>query len=102
VEREESQVSEIVVTVGSVEYLYADVTADRELDSQPVEMAVDTNPASADWAEATWVGDPGLTRSCRILLDGTLAAGKYSVYVRITDTPEVPVVKAGVLRVRVQ
>lgn len=97
---EEPQVIEIEIVEGSVEYLYGDVTADRPLVSQPVAMAVNQGVEGATWVVATWVGDVGLSRSCRILLDGTLAAGKYQVFVKITDTPEVPITKAGVLKVK--
>ena len=92
--------SEIELAQGTVEYLYADVTADHILDSQPVRIAVATSVTTAVWQEATWVGDPGLTRSARLLLDGSLGAGKYGVFVQITDEPEIPIFKAGVVRVK--
>lgn len=95
--------TEIEIPQGSVEYLYADVTCDRILDEQPVALAIATVITSVDadeWEEAEWVGDPDNARSARLLLDGSLPAGKYQVFVRITDTPEVPIVKAGTLRVK--
>lgn len=96
----ESEVTEIEIVQGSVEYLFADVTADRTLDSQPVGIAIDTSTDGAVFADATWIGEAGLTRTCRLLLDGTLNVGKYGVWVKITDSPEIPIIKAGSLRVK--
>ena len=85
---------------GSKEYLYVDITADQALDDQPVEVAVTTaRPAVDSWQAATWVGDVGTSRSARILLDGLLTVGAYTVWVRLTDNPEVPILNAGRLKI---
>lgn len=91
--------SEIEIPYGSREFLYADVTADVTLDAQVVEIGVGRTVTDATWLAAGWQGDAGTTRSARALLDGTLALGKWSVFVRITDNPEIPIIHAGVLRV---
>ena len=93
--------TEVEIPEGSVEYLFADVTADQTLDAQPVEIGVGRTVDTAAWEAATWLGDAGTTRTARILLDGTLEVGKHLVFVRVTDNPEVPIVKAGVLRIKV-
>lgn len=69
--------------------------------------ALTAQPASGDWKAASWETDattdpdtyyarteigPGSTV-------GALAAGDYFVWVKITDSPEVPVKRAGTLRV---
>ena len=93
--------SHIVMPVGSVEYLFADVSADQTLISQPVEIGLGTSLTTVTWSTASWIGDVGTTRTARILLDGTLTAGRYLIFVRITDDPETPIVKAGVLTLQV-
>lgn len=91
----------IEVPQGTVEYLYADVVADRTLNSQPVEIGLGTTVTAATWDDAQWTGASGTSRSCRILLDGSQVAGRYAIFVRITDTPEIPIIKAGYLKVKV-
>lgn len=86
---------------GSVEYLYVDVTSDVTLSAQPVAMKVAPTVTQGTWLAAEWMGTEGLTRSCRILLDGTLTAGKYDIFVKITDNTEIPIINAGVLRIKV-
>lgn len=92
--------SDISVASTSIEYLYVDVSTDVTLDVQPVAVGIGTTVEDVTWHDATWQGEAGTDRSARILLDGTLEPGVYRVFVRITDSPEIPVVKAGVLRVR--
>lgn len=79
----------------SVEYVKVLVTADVVLSSLAVEMAVITgtaDPAPADWQTASWSG------SYARLLVGPLVAGtSYTVWVRVTSTPEVPVMESGLL-----
>lgn len=77
----------------STEYLAVSITADETLDTQPVEISVDNQ---VTWLGATWVGSPGLTRSARILLSPSAPsnmppAGERLIFVRLTDSPEVPV-----------
>ena len=75
----------------STEYLEASITADVTLNTQPVEISVDNQ---ATWLTASWVGTAGTTRTARVLLQPNVnmpTAGKRPVFVRLTDSPEVPV-----------
>ena len=94
--------STVTMPHGSVEYLKGTVTADHDLDTQPVEVAVTatSHPGDEDWADAEWAGDVGTSRKWRLLLDGSLATGAYYVNVRLTDTPAVPIIPAGMLWIR--
>jgi hypothetical protein len=92
--------SETSVVRGSREYLYADIRTDRVLDAQAVVMSVSSTAAPSTWQSAEWTGSPGKFRSARILLDGTLPAGRYYVYARITDNPEAPIIEVGRLTVK--
>lgn len=93
--------SDIVVIQGSTEYLYADVTSNIELDTQTVEMAYATTiDAVSAWTTAAWQGTAGTERTARALF--TFAdAGNFHVFVRITDNPEIPILDAGNLKVKV-
>jgi hypothetical protein len=95
--------SEVKMVQGSIEYLYADIRADRVLDTQAVAMCVtpDTTPSTASdaWRSAAWTGPVGKYRSARILVDGDLPRGLYNVFARITDMPEAPIIPVGKLRV---
>jgi hypothetical protein len=79
----------------SVEYVSAPVTSDVDLSALPVEMAVSAgplNPVEEDWQAAEWDGSDAR------LLVGPLEAGTmYSVWVRVTSSPEVPVIYSGPL-----
>jgi hypothetical protein len=84
----------------SKEYLKIPVTgADSDM---PVEIAVVAatveEPAAGDWKTAAWDG----TDAKVLIGPGTslaLANGIYRVWVRITATPELPVVRGGLLKV---
>lgn len=91
--------SEVKVVAGSVEYLYADIRADHNIGTQAVAMSVSTSEAPGTFATAEWVGTPGKYAAARVLLDGSLTAGLYHVFVKITDTPEIPIIYVGRLRV---
>ena len=93
--------------VGSQEYLVVEVTGDLMLDAQVVEIAVvdvDTRPTTNDWHTSAWTGDPGYTRNCRVFIGNSVGgisvdAGMYRVFVRVTDSPEIPIMDAGLLSV---
>lgn len=91
--------NEVRMVQGSVEYIYADIRTDRLLDTQAVSMAVALDGSPAVWQSAEWVGPASKFRSARILLDGALARGVYTVYARITDAPEAPIIEVGKLRI---
>lgn len=82
------------------EYLNVTVTCSTEgvdLDAQPVYITFDR----AIYYTAEWVGDVGPTRTARLLMDDSnLPTGKTStIYVRVTDNPEAPIIAAGKLNV---
>jgi hypothetical protein len=82
--------------VGTVEYLKAVVTCDFTLDAQPVAIRLD----SGAWQPATWVGAAGLVRTAEALVDfASVTPGRHTVYVKVTDTPEVPILSAGPIHV---
>jgi hypothetical protein len=93
----------------SREYLGVNVTADVELDEQPVSIAVHPYSSTADptLSPAEWVGDAGTTREARILVGPggdpsvvELTRGStYRILVKVTDNPEAPVVEAYQLKV---
>ena len=69
--------------------------------SDTVEMAFVTTgePGNTDWHTASWEND-GATHYARILVGPAgvaLPIGKYGVWVRVTDLPEIPVRNAGKL-----
>lgn len=78
--------------------------------AKTVEMAIiagSGEPVATDWKAASWETDTTTdpdTYYARIEVGpgstvGALADGLYGVWVRITDTPEVPVRRAGTLLV---
>lgn len=79
---------------GSVEYLTVTVTADVTLDTQPVALSLDKG---VTWLACTWQGSAATTRKARttspITFSGTWR--NAAVLVKITDTPEIPIVNAG-------
>jgi hypothetical protein len=83
----------------SREFLHVPVTG--ATDDMPVDIAVvarDAEPDNGDWHTATW--DDG---NAKILIgpdtDLPLTDGVYSVWVRVTSTPEIPAMRAGLLRI---
>ena len=86
----------------SVEYARVRLTADVELTSQTVELAFlasySTEPSGGDWVAATWLTAAGTTRTAGVLVgpgQHVLAEGRWYVWYRLTDTPEVPARRAG-------
>lgn len=85
--------------LGTKEYLKATVSCDVELDSQPVAFTFDGGDTFHD---AEWIGAAGTTRKAQLLIDEDipLTVGRHNVYVRVTDSPEIPLIDAGTLSVR--
>lgn len=84
----------------SKEYLHVPVTGAEG--SMPVEIAVVAStleePASGDWKAAVWDG----TDAKVLIGPGTslvLANGLYRAWVRVTASPEMPVIRAGLLKI---
>jgi hypothetical protein len=102
--------STFVIRHDSLEYLPVRVTGFRAgevynptTDTVKVALPVtDIEPVTDDWNDATWetVDDDYFAR----LLVGpggavTLVAGDYDILVKVGATPEIPVLRAGLLRV---
>jgi broad specificity phosphatase PhoE len=99
----------------SREYVSAAVTAKAagtpvNPTSDTVEFAFTTvtaKPASGDWKTGSWDGTQPQTPGnayiahCLVGPGGTveLPAGRYTMWVRITDSPEVPVIPFGLLHI---
>lgn len=81
-----------------------DLISGAVLSGDSVEMAfpaAGAAPASGDWKPATWLTVTATTPDtyyarCLVGPAGTvtLTAGSYDVWVRVTDSPEVPVLRA--------
>lgn len=92
----------------STEYIRVPVrtTDGADVTSAAVEMAIVsgryTPPGDSDWHSASW-DTTGAVAAASLLVgpDGVieLDAGAYSVWVRLTDNPEVPVLRSGLLTV---
>lgn len=85
---------------GTVEYIGGTATADDVLtDDDTIAVSFDRTT----WMDAEWVGAEGVSREWRILLGDTnplpTVDGSFEVFLRITDNPEVPVIKAGDLTI---
>ena len=91
----------------STEYVFIPVRGPKGVDltAFPVSMAIVDEqagePAGGSYSAAAWATNPdtGATE-CRLLITaGSLAAGSYMAWVKVTATPEVPVMQAGRIRV---
>ncbi|MEU1800892.1 hypothetical protein [Streptomyces sp. NPDC019937] len=79
-------------TVSSVEFAFTRVPA---------------APGPSDWVTGSWDGTtprlPGSTYVAQCLVGPggaiTLVAGTYTMWIRITDTPEVPVINVGIVKI---
>lgn len=99
----------------SLEYVQAAITATAmgtpvNPTSNPVAFAFTVGtaqPATGDWKTGAWDGTqprtPGNAYIAHCLVGPggtvTLSVGKYTMWVRITDTPEIPVVPFGLLHI---
>lgn len=89
----------------SVEYVKARVEGDYTT-AMTVHMAVvtaDSEPVSGDWKTAAWDGVDGAA-DAKILIGtgtliGALTEGLYGVWAKVTATPELPVINAGLIRI---
>jgi len=93
----------------SREYVYWDVTTENDILNATAEVALlmsGIDPVEIDWVAATILGDLTTGFTIRLLVSGTgnggdieLAAGDFQAWIRITDTPERPVRRPGVVTV---
>lgn len=84
----------------SQEYLNVVIKANVELDDQPVWVAVvpvPKRPVSGDWKVAVWLGEPANKRYARLgpSWSTDYPPGKYNVYVKVDDNPEIVILYAG-------
>lgn len=93
-------VDEWTIWRGTAEYRTLTVVSNVELDSQAV--AVSWDRSEDGWIDAEWLGDSGLSRRLRVFIDDDAMPSRSSadVFVRITDNPEIPLIKAGQARFR--
>lgn len=101
------------ISAASVEYVRVPVSAtasgsavDPTADTvQMAFLATAAAPVSGDWKTASWETDANTTPDtyyarCLVGSAVTLTAGTtYTVWVKVTDSPETPVKRAGLLRV---
>ena len=100
------------IAASSVEYVRVPVSASEagstvDPTADTVQMAFISGasaPASGDWKTASWETDATTTPDtyyarCLVGSAITLTAGTYTVWVKVTDSPETPVKRAGLLRV---
>jgi hypothetical protein len=95
----------------SKEYVPAAVTAPHDPTALTVMFAFTTSEvaAGATWYSGSWDGaavlqSDGTYRAIAQCMVGpggtvTLAVGSYVVHVKVTDNPEIPAKKAGILKV---
>lgn len=85
----------------TTEYVRVDWVSDETLESQVVEISVTLAGARPTaWQAGVWEGAPATERTARTDMPVVLGAGRYDVYSRLTDSPEIPVLRAYVLVVR--
>lgn len=95
--------SQIVISRDSVEYVKVPVTADVSL-TMTVAIAITAPGGTPSWIASEWEGTAGTTRTARTTAAVTFSAANYPltsyiVRVKLTDSPEVPIVKAGTLHI---
>jgi hypothetical protein len=87
----------VLIPQSSTEYVKTPVTCSVTLDTQTVEISIDSK---ATWLPAVWTGSPGTQRTARTADPVVFSTiGLHHVYVRVTDAPEVPVMSAGTIKV---
>lgn len=91
--------ADIRIPRGSIEYVKTPVTADVSL-TMTVAISIRANGAAHTWLAAEWTGTAGTTRTARTTTEVTFSTANYplntyTVYVKLTDTPEAPIIEAG-------
>ena len=93
----------------SIQVLTVTVTLDYPLTMKVERMILpkgEEPEADGPWVEAEWVGEPDKERAIELLVVGSdleafpndaikLTEGSWSIWLRLTDNPEVLVFKAG-------
>lgn len=103
-------VSPAVLSVLDLEYVYVPVSVKKSGSyinptSDTVTMAFTAggvDPVGGDWKSASWETDstttpPTYSARCLVGPGGsfTPTAGTYEVWVKVTDSPEIPVLRSG-------
>ena len=90
----------LLVSALSLEKISVAIAATANPTADTVQMAVApnyTNPTT--WAPASWVTVAGVYYATVLIGPGStigaLAVGQYQVWVKVTDSPEVPVLKSA-------
>ena len=88
----------------SIEYVEAPVTADVSIVGKTVAISIKRPGTTDTWLAADWVGTPTTTGTARTtsavaFAVATYPPGDYIVRVKVTDTPEIPIMQAYYLRV---
>lgn len=79
------------------EYLVVEVECSINPTSDTVQFAFTTgdNPIITDWISGSWEAGTTSPYTCKVLIGAgsskVLTAGSYYVWVKITDSPEIPV-----------
>jgi hypothetical protein len=101
----------LTISAASTEYrrIPVSVIADNGSALNPIALTVavgfssDADPPDS-YTTAAWVTDTSGTdtvyKAQVLVTAGTLTRGVYTAYVKITDNPEIPVIEAGLLKVR--
>ncbi len=86
----------------STEYIHIPVTSDGDVTAAPVSIAIvarGTEPDSGDWQNAAWKPNTTPPQATVLIGPGTpfgLEQGSaYDVWVRVTESPEIPIRRAG-------
>jgi hypothetical protein len=98
------------ITISSLSTVYVQVPVVATIDgvlynptADQVQMAFTLNGANpVTWNTASWTSGPGTgsyLAECLVGPSGTvtLATGTWSLWLKITDNPEIPVIDAGLL-----
>lgn len=87
---------------GSTEYIEATLTLDVPLD-MTVELALTRGNNDHVWLPAVWIGTVGTTRTAQtatpVTFDDDYPRSNYTLYARLTDTPEEPIIRVGTVYV---
>lgn len=85
---------------GSIEYIESTIPSDVPL-TMGVEMSLTRGGSDPVWLPAEWKGDPGTTRTARssapITFDDNYPHAAYTLSVRLSDSPEIPIIRVGTI-----
>lgn len=94
--------TDVRIHSSSIVFYQHEITPEEDPTSKPVSMAVTlhgVDPEAADFKTAAWVTAGGRYFAVVLVNDpvtgiGQLAKGIYKSWVKVTDTPEVPVLES--------